>query len=207
MPTLPATRKTRATHAALIAATREVVRRYGSAAPEMVAETAGVSPATVYSYFGSKDGLLAVAFDAALEDINHSISTVLDIERLLENGWESTARALVRSVVRRFSHDARLVRLAIARLPESDEVRQVYRRRQEEALNLVRRFIHLGKAAGQLRPAEDEVLARAAVVILQGLQNPLVLQSGAGPIVDEISGAMYRLLAPQVGEGRGPDGR
>jgi AcrR family transcriptional regulator len=196
MPTVPATRKTRATHSALIIATREVVRRYGSAAPELVAETAGVSPATVYSYFGSKDALLAGAFDAALEDINRSIAATLGIERLLENGWESTARTLVRSVVRRFSHDARLVRLAMARLPESDEVRQVWRRRQEEALSSFRRFLQLGAAAGKLRTGDEEVLARTAVVLLQGLQNPLTLQSGAGPIVDEIGRILFRLLAP-----------
>lgn len=194
MPTIPATRKTRATHSGLIAATRDVARRTGTVAPELVADAAGVSPATLYSYFGSKDILLAAAFDAALDDINQSTSSILSVERLLESGWENTARALVRSVVRRFSHDARLVRLAVARLPDADEVRQVYRKRQDEAQATIQRFIRLGSAAGKLHTGDDEVLAKATLVLLQGLQNPLVLQPGSGPVVDEITGAVFRLL-------------
>ena len=195
MPTVPATRKTRATHAGLINATREVARRTGTVAPELVADAAGVSPATLYSYFGSKDVLLAAAFDAALDDINQSTASILTVERLLENGWESTARALVRSVVRRFSHDARLVRLAVSRLPDADEVRQVYRKRQDEAQTTIQRFIRLGSSAGKLHAGDDEVLAKATLVLLQGLQNPLVLQPGSGPVVDEITGAVFRLLS------------
>lgn len=197
MPTLPATRKTRATHAGLISATREVVRKSGTVSPEHIAESAGVSPATLYSYFGSKDALLAAAFDAALEDINQATSSILAIERLLEEGWEATARALVRSVVKRFSHDARLVRLAVGRLPDSDEVRQVYRRRQEEALSILRHFLRLGSAAGKLRNDDDDVLAKTALVLLQGLQNPVVLQTSAGPVLDEISDLLHSLFLPR----------
>lgn len=197
MPIAPSTRKTRATHAGLISATRVVVRRTGTVAPEQVAEAAGVSSATLYSYFGSKDLLLAAAFDAALDDINQSTGSILSVERLLENGWENTARALVRSVVRRFTHDARLVRLAVARLPDSQEVRQIYRKRQEEAQSTIQKFIRLGGTAGKLRSGEDDVLAKTMLVLLQGLQNPLVLQPGAGPIVDEIAGAVFRLLVPR----------
>lgn len=166
-------------------------------APELVADAAGVSPATLYSYFGSKDLLLAAAFDAALDDINQSTLSILSVERLLENGWESTARALVRSVVRRFTHDARLVRLAVGRLPDADEVRQVYRKRQVEALATIQKFIRLGASANKLQKGDDEVFAKATLVLLQGLQNPLVLQPGAGPVVDEVAGAVCRLLAPR----------
>lgn len=198
MPIAPSTRKTRATHAGLISATREVVRRTGTVAPEQVAEAAGVSSATLYSYFGSKDLLLAAAFDAALDDINQSTASILSVERLLENGWDNTARALVRSVVRRFTHDARLVRLAVARLPDSPEVRQIYRKRQEEAQATIQRFIRLGGTAAKLRSGEDDVLAKTMLVLLQGLQNPLILQPGAGPVVDEIAGSVFRLLAPRT---------
>ncbi len=198
MPIAPSTRKTRATHAGLISATREVVRRTGTVASEQVAEAAGLSSATLYSYFGSKDLLLAAAFDAALDDINQSTASILSVERLLENGWDNTARALVRSVVRRFTHDARLVRLAVARLPDSPEVRLVYRKRQEEAQATIQRFIRLGTAAGKLIDGEDDVLAKTLLVLLQGLQNPIVLQPGAGPVVDEIASTVFRLLEPRT---------
>jgi AcrR family transcriptional regulator len=196
VPTLPATRKTRATYQGLVEATREVVRRTGTLVPEGVAEVAGVSPATLYAYFGSKDALLAAAFDAALAQIGEEVAGILTVEDLLEQGWEVTARQLVRTVVKRFTHDARLVRLSVARLPDSKDVVEVYRRRGEEQLEMIARFVRLGVAAGKLRNGDVAVLSRSLMVILQGLQNPMVLHSGAGPLVDELSRTVYRLLAP-----------
>ncbi len=190
------TRKTLATYSNLVAAARESVRRSGILSPESVADVAGFSPATLYSYFGSKDSLLAAAFDAALEDIAEAVEPILGMERLLEHGWESTSRQLVRSVVRGFSHDGRLVRLALTRLAESDEVLTVYRRRTDEEIELFTRFIRLGAAASQLRDADPSVLARTVVLMLQALQNPLALGPGSGPVTDEVSRALYRLLAP-----------
>jgi AcrR family transcriptional regulator len=193
---MPATRKTKATFESLLVATRESIRRAGGLSPEAVAEAAGVSAATLYAYFGSKDALLAAAFDVALADINQATAAILSVERLLEEGLETTAHSVVRTVAKRFSHDARLVRLAIARLPEAPEIQQVYRRRQDEALQIVSRFIRLGGVAGQIRTGDEAVLARTVLVILQGLQNPLALQPGAGPVVEEIGEMVYRLLVP-----------
>lgn len=196
VPTMPVTRKTRATYGILVAAAREWARRSGTLSPEAVAEVAGFSPATLYSYFGSKDSLLAAAFDAALADIADAVEPILGMERLLEEGWESTSRLLVRTVVRGFSHDGRLVRLALTRLGESEEVLAVYRRRNDEEIEVFTRFIRLGASAGQLRDGDPSVLARTAVLMLQALQNPLALSPGSGPVIEEVSRAMYRLLAP-----------
>ena len=196
VPTLPVTRKARATYGILVAAARESVRRSGVLSPESVAEVAGFSPATLYSYFGSKDSLLAAAFDAALADIAKAVEPILGMERLLEQGWEPTARALVRAVLRGFSHDGRLVRLALSRLGESEEIQAVYNRRNEEEIALFTRFIRLGAAASQLRQGDPSVLARTAVLMLQALQNPLALGPGSGPVMDEVSRSVFRLLAP-----------
>jgi AcrR family transcriptional regulator len=195
MVTAPATRKTQATFARLVMAAREGMRRDGSISPEAVAEIADLSPATLYAYFGSKDVLLAAAFDAALGEIAEAIAPILSIERLLERGWDSTARALVRTVVKGFSHDGRLVRLAISKLGDSPEVLEVYNRRTEEQLEQLRRFIRLGASAGQLRSADASVLARTALLLLQSLQNPLALRPGSGPVVEEMSRAVRDLLA------------
>lgn len=201
VPTVPATRKTRATYQSLVAAARESVRKNGVLLPEAVAETAGVSPATLYTYFGSKDALLASAFDAALGQIGEEVALILNVEKLLEEGLETVTRRLVRTVVKRFTHDARVVRLAIARLPDSAEVVEVYRRRGDEQLAMVGRFVKLGIAAGKLRIGDVSVLSRAVMVQLQGLQNPIVLHSGSGPVVDEISRVVHDLLAPQPANG------
>jgi AcrR family transcriptional regulator len=197
VPTVPATRKTRATHQKLIDAARYSVRRNGVLLPEAVAETAGVSPATLYTYFGSKNALLAAAFDAALGEIGEEVSRILSIERLLEDGLESVARRLVRTVVKHFIQDGRIVRLAIARLSDSPEVAEVYKRREDEQLAMIGRFVKLGITAGKLRDGEVSILSRAVMVQLQGLQNPIVLHSGAGPIVDEIGRVVHHLLAPE----------
>ena len=199
VPTVPATRKTRATFKTLVDATRETVRRHGVLLPESVAETANVSPATLYTYFGSKDGLLASAFDAALGEIGDEVARALNIETLLEDGLEAVTRRVIRTVVKHFTRDARVVRLAIARLPDSPEVVEVYKRRSGEQLATISRFLRLGIAAGRIRPADPVVLARAVMVQLQGLQNPIVLQPGSGPIVDEISRMVHHLLAPDGG--------
>ena len=199
MPTVPATRKTRATFHTLIDAARESVRRTGVLLPEAVAETARVSPATLYTYFGSKDALLASAFDTALGDIGEDVARIMTIESLLEHGLESVARRVVRAVVKHFTRDARLVRLAIARLSDSPEVVEVYKRRSDEQLAMIGRFVRLGISAGKLRTGDANVLARTVMVVLQGLQNPIVLHSGSAPIVEEIARMMLHLLSPDSG--------
>jgi AcrR family transcriptional regulator len=203
VPTVPATRKTRATYHRLVDAARDSVRRNGVLVPEVVAETAGVSPATLYTYFGSKDALLASAFDVALGEIGEEVARILSIEKLLDDGLESVSRRLVRTVVKHFTRDARVVRLAIARLPESPEMVEVYKRRSDEQLAMIGRFVRLGIAAGRLRTGDVSVLARAVMVQLQGLQNPLVLSPGAGPVVDEICRVVLALLAPTGAEAEG----
>jgi len=194
MVTVPATRKTKATHAKLIAAAREAMRREGTISPEFVAETADLAPATLYTYFASKDLLLAAAFDAALGEIGDAIEPILTVERLLEEGWESLSRHLVRSVVKGFSHDGRLVRLAVTRVVDSTEVLEVYNRRTAEQLDLLSRFIRLGMAAGHLRKGDPTVLARSLLLLLQALQNPLALRPGMGPVVDEMARTVHHLL-------------
>jgi hypothetical protein len=139
---------------------------------------------------------LAAAFDAALADISLAVEPLLAIDRLIEEGWEPSARGLVRAVVKGFSHDGRLVRLALTRLGESEEVRSVYNRRNEKEIESFTRFIRLGAAAGQLRDGEPAVLARTVVLLLQALQNPLALGPGSAPVIDQVARALYLLLAP-----------
>ncbi len=174
------------------------MRRNGVLLPEAVADAAGVSPATLYTYFGSKDALLAAAFSAALGEIGEEVTRILSIEKLLDDGLEQVTRRLVRTVVKHFTQDARVVRLAIARLPDSPEMVEVYKRRGDEQLAMIGRFVRHGMAAGKLRNGDVSVLARAVMVQLQGLQNPLVLQAGSGPVVDEICRVVHDLLAVDI---------
>jgi hypothetical protein len=88
------------------------------------------------------------------------------------------------------------LRLALTRLGESEEVLAVYSRRNEEEIEVFTRFIRLGASAGQLRSGDSPVLARTVVLMLQALQNPLALGPGSGPVIAEVSRALYRLLVP-----------
>jgi hypothetical protein len=88
------------------------------------------------------------------------------------------------------------VRLALTRLGESEEILTIYRRRNQEEIDLFTRFIRLGTAAAQLRQGDPGVLARTVVLMLQALQNPLALGPGSGPVIEEVNRALYRLLAP-----------
>ena len=155
-----------------------------------------LSPATLYSYFGSKDALLAAAFDAALTDISNVILPLASVESLLEDGWESTARQLVRAVARGFSHDGRLVRLALTRLEESTEIQAVYTAHNQQVMEALARFVRLGATAGQLHNGDPAVLGRTALVLIQSLHNPVALAPGSGPVIDELASALYLLLAP-----------
>lgn len=204
LPPPPGTRKARTTYEAIIASTREILRTRGVLSPELIAEHAGVSPATFYTYFSSKDAVLAAAFDATLAAMTFDLDEVLSIEALLEDGLDTTMQALVRRIVRGFSHDARIFRLAISRLPESETIRQVYRHHEELILALLERFIRLGAAAGRIRRGgATDVMAAVLLVTIQGYQNPLILRPGSGPVTEELAGMLLALLRPETHPGSG----
>ncbi|MGQ0849179.1 MAG: TetR/AcrR family transcriptional regulator [Actinomycetota bacterium] len=194
MAVVPASRKAHATHARLVDGARRTVRRDGVLSPETAAGAAGVSPATLYTYFGSKHALLAAAFDVALEEIGLAIAEILTVERLLVEGWDELSQRLVLAVTNGFSHDGRLISLALADLHDSTEVVEVYSRRRAEQLKTMARFIRLGVSAGRLPVDDPEVMARVLMIVLQGLHNPLVLSPGSDRVVREMVGVVRRLF-------------
>ncbi len=196
LPPPPTTRKARATYETIIVSTREVLRNQGVLSPELIADHAGVSPATFYTYFSSKDAVLAAAFDATLMSMTEELDTALSIEGLLDHGLDATTHTIVRKLVRGFSHDARIFRLAISRLPDSETIRQVYRHHEENILTMVERFLSLGQAAGMIRKGDTEAMAAAFLVSIQGYQNPLILRPGSGPLIDELTAMMFALFQP-----------
>ncbi len=199
LPQPPTGRKARTTYETLVAATRQVIRATGALSPDEVAETAQMSPATFYAYFASKDAALAAAFDLALAEMQRRVEQTATIERLLEDGLDTTVRAVVDTVVEGFRLDARVFRLAAGRLGESELLRAVYRDREAAAMEVLVRFVRLGVAAGKIRddPGPDAVAA-ALLVTLQGFQNPLLHETaGPGGVVDVLSEMVESLLRPR----------
>ena len=193
----PETKRARATYAALVSAVRAVVNARGVLSPEEVATQAEVSVATFYVYFANKDEALAAAFDGVLDEMNEATKASLDPGQLLDHGLEAVIRDLARRVVRQFTNDAGVFRLAISRLPDSEDARRVYRERERESLETLTEFIRRGIRAGSVRHGDPDRLARALLISLQGFQNPLLLQARGGHLLDELVGMLIALLAPE----------
>jgi AcrR family transcriptional regulator len=155
-----------------------------------------MSPATFYSYFPSKDLALAAALDGILGDLNDAADGALDLERLLDTDLRTVLSGLASAVLDVFRDNLLVFRLALSRLPDSKEIRDVYRRRQSDGLAELRRFLELGRAAGRVRADRDlETLATAVLVTLQGFNNPILLQRrDDDPVVDALVAMLERSL-------------
>ena len=194
---VPAGRRAQETYRNLGRATRQLISETGGFSGEEVAARAGMSPATFYTYFPSKDDALAAALDEVLRDLVTRTLASLEIERLLERGLRPVLEKAVAESLDVFQNSALVMRLALARLPESPAIRHVYRDRQAEAVAELRRFIRLGIAAKRLSAEDPEATTSALLVALQGLNNPLLLRRGATPVVAKMVESMVILLDPR----------
>lgn len=189
------------TRTALVGAVRSELEQSGQFTAPEVARRAGCSEATFYTHFATKDDALAEAFAATLDELLDLIGRQLDPGRLETESVDVVLAGLVDGLVRYFRRGQLLWRAALARLRESDAIRQVYRRADREGLSTVRQFIEAGQRGGQIRAGDAGALAAATVVIAQGLNNPHALRPGsgeAGRFVAEALAAMLR--APDAGK-------
>ncbi|MHB8671029.1 MAG: TetR/AcrR family transcriptional regulator [Acidimicrobiales bacterium] len=194
---VPTGRKARRTHRALVEATRAVVNQTGGFNADLVAERAGVAPATFYVYFPSKDDALAAALDDALGELVERTMAELSIERILDGGLRPSVAAAIEAALGVFRSSAVVLRLALARIPDSRTVRQVYRDHQRQATRDIRQVILRASAAGQIVADDPETLTMALLVVFQGLNNPLLL--GRQPdsrVVAHLVDMVVRLLDP-----------
>tara|TARA_B100000470_G_C19759468_1_gene377645 strand:- start:637 stop:1302 length:666 start_codon:yes stop_codon:yes gene_type:complete len=197
-PTDALTSRSTRTRAALVEATLIRLRTDGSFTAEQVAADAGVSVATIYNRFpDGRDGLLAAAFDRALDRVVAASTGPLTAEYLLDHGLAATMRALVDGLAEAFADEALVMRAALARLPESRVLREAYRRHESTARDANRRFIGLGQAAGLIGPGDPDELADLLVVFGQGINNPVLLgASDRGRLRARLAAAMVAALSP-----------
>ena len=192
----PATKKAQATHARLVAKTTEVIQETGAFSGEQVAELAGLSPATFYAYFPSKDEALAAALDAVLGELVDRTLAVFDVARLIEDGLEAVVETAVDVCIEAFSASALVFRLALARLPESRSIRHVYRDHQARSVEALERFIRLGAATGRISATDHAATTTALLVALQGINNPAMLNRSYDATVASMVGMIVHLLDP-----------
>ena len=162
------TARSQRTRAALVAALNERLTRNGGFTADEIAELAGCTPATFWSHFGTKDDAIAAAFSAALEDLIEVVSALFgeepgDLRRTSRAERLRWSERTIDELLSYFSSRALLYRAAIARIPESREIRKIYRRTEKRTIEIVAAGI------GPKRPPEDAI---AIVAFCQGLNNP-----------------------------------
>ena len=185
------------TRARLVAATVEEIAETGSFTAERVALRAGTSPATFYVHLPSKDVALSAAFAKVLDELDAEVAAGLHIEGLLDDGLAPLCRRFVASAVRFFTERSLVFRCALARLPESRALRRLYREREQAALARIERFVERGQAAGRVRAGDARPIAVSTLVLLQGLNNPLLRGVAASdPLLLEQARALELHLSP-----------
>lgn len=181
----------------LVGATREEIAATGSFTAERVATRAGLSPATFYDYFPTKDAALAAAFASVLDDLVVFVDGAFGVERLLEEGLERWCGQIVREAAGFFGRHTLVFRSALARMPESKALRDTFREHERVVFDRYRRFLELGRRAGRIRGGDHEALARTLLVLTQGLNNPLVLgREPDDPVFEELGRTLCACLAP-----------
>lgn len=173
--------KSERTRARLIEATCEELAESGSFTAERVARRAGTSVATFYVHLPTKEVALVAAFERVMGELVSVVENQLKVERLLESGLEVLMGEFVQASIDFFSERMLVMRAGLAALPESRELRQVYREHERLAFEGFSRFISLGQSAGQIRSGSVEELARTFLVLSQGLNNPLLFDPEALP--------------------------
>jgi AcrR family transcriptional regulator len=192
--------RTERTWLRLAHATREEIAATGSFTAERVAARAGLSPATFYVYFPTKDDALVGAFSIVLDDLVAFVDGAFSVERLLEEGLDGLCRVLAREGAGFFESHTLIFRCALARMSECKGLRATYREHERVVFGHYRRFLDLGQRAGRIRPGDLDALTRGLLVLTQGLNNPLILGCEAGdPVFDELARALCAYLAPREG--------
>lgn len=193
--TPPTGAKARATYEALLSAGRRVLRSQGTPGltSTAVAAEAGVATGTFYTYFADKDALLAALFARSLDDITAAVERVLTADALLAHGLEATLRGAVRTVVEGYRAHSSVVRAALGRVPDSALLRAVYWDRHARATQTMTAFLRRAAHAGVVRGGSSESLALALLVVVQGLNHPVLL-AGERAVVEAAAEHLARAL-------------
>jgi AcrR family transcriptional regulator len=193
----PQSGRSQQTRQALVAATRQVIASGAHLHAGAVAQRAGLSTATFYGYFASRNGALVAAADQVLDELNVRVATILNVEHLLDVGLRAMSRELLAAVVAALRENAPTLRLARARLAEDADLRDAFRARERELLGILRRFVELGAAAGRVRQGDHAAIAAALLVTVQGYDNPVLLKlDPADAAAKELADIVERLLEP-----------
>jgi len=181
----------------LIHAIRQEVCATGDFSAERVSLRAGVSPATFYNHFATKDEALVAAYQALMTDLDDMVTDRCRIEVLLDDGLREFMSKWLLNTASFFSTHAPLFRLAQAGIARSKELRNVFRQHQDFAIQAYARLIELGQAARAIRVGDSLILAQVLVVNTQGWFHPLIqkLKPNTGLHIEMVE-TLVRMLRP-----------
>lgn len=178
-------------------------RGYDGASMADIAARVGVSKATLYNYFASKEDLLLELLDASIEAWKERCRPALE-------GPGDAAERLRRHLEAELSFTAeRPDAVAVVRLAASlvggelgEKTRARLERHRENHLRRMVRFFTEAAAAGEVRAAAPRDLALTWQALSDGLVAQLVfLRHDGGPDLDrvpEIWSALWHGLAPRT---------
>ncbi|MCH7231782.1 TetR/AcrR family transcriptional regulator [Glycomyces sp. L485] len=162
----------------------------GEVSMERVAERSGVSKATIYRRWSSKEELIAVAVD--------SLKAPVDIE-LPHTSVRDDLLTIVRRMSKQFTDREQAVLNCVAlEMRSNPELRKFHEEFHERRRDLVRRVFRLGIERGELRPDMDVelsvVMLVAPILSIKTYGNwpELETESLGEKVIDHLLGGLYR---------------
>lgn len=189
------TGKATRTRHGLVGRTLEVVAETGEFTGEQVAARAGVSTATFYAHFATKDHAVHACLQRAFDDYQQRMQQVESIERLLDVGLRETVTGIVRTIADINDEYRSLLRLARARVRASQLLREQSRVEERRAFAASLRFVRLGQSAGMIRRSDPEILTATMRTLVEGL-DAWTVRSHPAVAETEIPDLLTRYLAP-----------
>lgn len=194
---VPANARSRRTRSDLARATHDELARLGILKADAIAAAAGVSTATFYAHFATHDHATAAAFDISLTAVVDVAKRRFHIEALVEDGLAVVLERLVTEMRRVVQAENLVMRAAMARLSANEHTREVYRGHEATILAHLTHQVDLGQRAGLLRTGPAERRAISLLVLLQGLNNPLLVDKHIDPVIaSDLHRSMLALLSP-----------
>lgn len=175
--------------------TLDVIAETGEFTGEVVAERAGVSTATFFSHFATKDHAIAACLQQCFDEYDTRMQHVESVERLLDVGLEQMLADVVQTIIDINEKYRNLLRLARGRIQVSRLLRDISREEERRAFAATQRFLELGQAAGRIKPGDTRALTATVRTVLDGLDTWTV-RADRDIARREIAQLLARYLAP-----------
>ncbi|KHL13429.1 UNVERIFIED_CONTAM: TetR family transcriptional regulator [Mumia flava] len=195
---MPRQARSRDTVERILAAGREVLLRdgYDGFSTNRVAEAAGISPGSLYQYFGNKHAVVAAIVARYADDVSDEVAAAL-ADRLGETG-PGMVRTSADALLVALEQNVALLRVVFTELPaRQNEARRIALERRVSDLVAAYVAVRPGLVAGR-RP---EAVAWVLVLALENLAVRWVLDQPA-ITRDELLDELVRLCLGYLGDGR-----